>query len=108
MTFIDHIGPLYELKSDALKNLLNWLNSHAEFNTGKVLLPAGMRKECCDDLNISTNTLTNYLKRLKDHKLISGSDGIYLINPEIFWKGDTKTRAQLMQDETLRITFSIS
>lgn len=107
MTFIDHIGPLYQLKSDALKNLLNWLNSRAEFNTGKVLLPSGLRKECCEELNISSNTLTNYLKKLKDHRLISGADGIYLINPEIFWKGDTKSRAELMSKEEIKITFEI-
>ena len=34
MTFIDYIAPLYNLKSDAAKNVLNWMCCDAEYNTG--------------------------------------------------------------------------
>lgn len=106
MVFFEHIAPVYDL-SRSYQNLLTWLCSNAEFNTGKVLLPTGVRKQCCDDLGISNNTLSNYLKKLKDKKLIEGEGGEFIINPSIFWKGDTKSRAELMQDEQIKITFEI-
>ena len=107
MTFIDYIAPLYELKSNSLKNLLTYLCEHAEFNTGKVSLTTAARKVACDYLGISNNTLTNYLKKLKDSNLISGKDGEFIINPQIFWKGDTKSRAQILENEEIKITFNI-
>lgn len=107
MTFIDYISPLYELRSNSLKNLLIYLCEHAEFNTGKVSLTTAARKVACSHLDISNNTLTNYLKKLKDLKLISGQDGEFIINPQIFWKGDTKSRAQLLENEEIKITFNI-
>lgn len=107
MTFIDYVAPLYELKSNSLKTLLIYLCEHAEFNTGKVSLTTAARKIACTYLNISNNTLTNYLKKLKDSKLINGQDGEFIINPQIFWKGDTKSRAQLLESENIRITFNI-
>lgn len=107
MTFIDYIAPLYELKSNSLKNLLTYLCEHAEFNTGKVSLTTAARKVACSYLNISNNTLTNYLKKLKDSNLIDGQDGEFIINPQIFWKGDTKSRAQLLEKEEIKITFNL-
>lgn len=107
MTFIDYIAPLYELKSNSLKSLLTYLCEHAEFNTGKVSLTTAARKVACEHLGISNNTLTNYLKKLKDLNLIDGKDGEFIINPQIFWKGDTKMRAQLLQNEEIKITFNI-
>ena len=107
MTFIDYIAPLYELKSNSLKNLLTYLCEHEEFNTGKVSLTTAARKVACDYLGISNNTLTNYLKKLKDSNLISGKDGEFIINPQIFWKGDTKSRAQILENEEIKITFNI-
>ena len=107
MTFIDYIAPLYELKSNSLKNLLTYSCEHAEFNTGKVSLTTAARKVACDYLGISNNTLTNYLKKLKDSNLISGKDGEFIINPQIFWKGDTKSRAQILENEEIKITFNI-
>lgn len=107
MTFIDYIAPLYELKSNSLKSLLTYLCEHAEFNTGKVSLTTAARKVACSYLNISNNTLTNYLKKLKDCNLINGQDGEFIINPQIFWKGDTKSRAQLLEKEEIKITFNI-
>ena len=99
MTFIDYIGPIYGLKPEAIKGFLAWLCSRAEFNTGNVTLNANIRKTICKELNITNNTITNYLKKLKDAKIISGEKGSYIINPKIFWKGELGVRSQ---EETIR------
>lgn len=57
---------------------------HAEFNTGRVSLTTADRKEITKTLDLSNNSITNYLKKLKDLKLISGENGSYTINPQIF------------------------
>jgi hypothetical protein len=46
------------------------------------------------------------LRLLKKLGLISGEKGKFQINPQIFWKGDTKTRRE--KNEELKITFSFS
>jgi hypothetical protein len=45
------------------------------------------------------------LRQLLDLNVISGEKGKYKINPEIFWKGDYKTREQLLKANcTITIT----
>ena len=108
MTFIDYISPLFGLKPEGAKNLLIWMCQHAEFNTGKVSLTTADRKEIHTTLGLATNSISNYLKTLKTLKLISGENGSYLINPQIFWKGDLTARKDLLKNTELRITFDLS
>lgn len=107
MTFIDYVAPLYNLKSDSAKSILTYMCEIAEYNTGKVALTTGVRQELCYTLGISSNTLTNNLKKLKDLNLIDGEKGDFTINPQIFWKGDTTTRDQILSKEEIKITFQI-
>lgn len=107
MTFINYVAPIFKLKSDVAKNLLVWLCNHAEYNTGKVELTTKKRVVVCSDLEISSNTLTNNLKKLKDLKLIEGEKGDFIINPQIFWKGDTATRDKLLRDNDIKVMFKI-
>lgn len=107
MTFIEYMSPLYNIKSDTAKSILNYLCMLAEFNEGKVYLTTNKRKTLCSDLDISTTSLTNNLKLLKKANLISGSNGDFIINPQIFWKGSVDTRRQLLQDAKIKITFNI-
>ena len=105
MTFIDYMSPIFGIKPEAAKSLLAWMCSHAEYNTGKVSLSAADRKQICTDLKISNNSITNYLRSLKDLKLIDGERGTFTINPSVFWKGELAARRKLLED--IRITFSI-
>ena len=107
MTFIDYIAPLYNLKSDVAKNVLNWMCCHAEYNTGKVQLTTNQRDLACEELGMKSNSLSNHLKKLKDLKLIDGDRGDFIINPQIFWKGDTVTRNKLLADNEIKIMFKI-
>ena len=107
MTFIDYVAPLFNLKSDVAKNVLNWMCCHAEYNTGKVQLTTNQRDLACEELGMKSNSLSNHLKKLKDLKLIDGDRGDFIINPQIFWKGDTVTRNKLLADNEIKIMFKI-
>ena len=107
MTFIDYIAPLFNLKSDAAKNVLNWMCCHAEYNTGKVQLTTNQRDLACEELGMKSNSLSNHLKKLKDLSLISGEKGDFIINPQIFWKGDTITRDKMLKDNEIKIIFKL-
>jgi hypothetical protein len=110
MTFIDFISPFIDnLRTcDNARRILTWLCMNAEFNTGKVFLTTGNRAILCKDLNISSNTLTNNLRKLKDANLISGDKGDFVINPQIFWKGDLSVRKKLLEDSEIQIKFEIT
>lgn len=107
MVFIDFIAPFFELKSAKAKDLLVWLCNHAEFNTGKVLLPTEVRNQISKELNVSPGSITNNLKALKDLNLIKGEKGVFEINPKIFWKGDDKARKKFMEEKEIKIKFNI-
>lgn len=108
MTFIDYIAPLYKIKSENARKILAWMCSHAEYNTGVVSLTTADREQMASEIDICSNTITNNLSTLKKLGLISGEKGKFQINPQIFWKGDTKTRRELLKNEELKITFSFS
>lgn len=107
MTFIKYIAPIYQLKSDTAKSVLNYMCSHAEFDTGKVKLTAGSRLEICKYIGISATSLTNNLNLLKKLNLISGSKGDFIINPQIFWRGSMDTRDQILKNADIKVTFNI-
>lgn len=107
ITYIDFIAPFFKLKSAKAKDLLIWMCNNAEFNTGRVLLPAEVRIHISEELDMSPGSITNNLKALKDLNLISGEKGVFTINPQIFWKGDEKARKAFMCEQEIKIKFSI-
>lgn len=107
MTFVNFLSPIYDLKPERAKDLLIWMLQHAEFNTGIVNLPTATRKVIVEELQMSNNSITNYLKVLKDKKLISGENGVFTINPQIFWKGELAARKQLLKNKNIQIVFGI-
>ena len=107
ITYIDFIAPFFQLKSAKAKDLLIWMCNNAEFNSGRVLMPAEIRAQITKELDMSANGITNNLKALKDLNLISGEKGVFTINPQIFWKGDEKARKAFMNEQEIKIKFSI-
>lgn len=106
MTFIDYISPFFKLPPNAIKVLI-WMCKNAEFNTGKVILAPKTREKLAQEAGISPTTITANLATLKKAKLISGERGEFIINPQIFWKGELKARREILKDANLKITFSI-
>lgn len=106
-TYLDYVAPLYDLRSEVAHRILVWMCVHAEYNTGKVLLPTAVRDEMQAELQICNNSLTNNLKRLKDLKIITGDRGVFYINPAIFWKGDATSRTQAIDGKSIEVSFRI-
>lgn len=107
MTFIGYMSPLFNLHSDVARSVLDWMCMRAEYNSGVVDLSASKRQKMCQDLSITSNQVTNNLRKLKELGLITGEKGEFTINPEIFWKGDTKTRQQVLEGKSLKVSFEI-
>lgn len=107
ITYIDFIAPFFKLKSAKAKDLLIWMCNNAEFNSGRVLMPTEIRDQISKELDMSANGITNNLKSLKDLNLISGERGVFTINPQVFWKGDEKARKAFMNEQEIKIKFSI-
>jgi len=108
MTFFEFMAPVYKLKGENVRNILAWLCENAEFNTGKVYLPAPRVDELSQFLHVPKQSIYNGLNELKKSNLISGARGCYQINPEIFWKGDFQSRKQCIENNRkLSIIFKI-
>jgi hypothetical protein len=88
---------LYNLTSlSAVKILWKFLEL-AQYNTGVVLVPSNIKKPLISELNISESIYNKSLVILKTADIISGDRGQYIINPKIHWRGDYKTREQLLK-----------
>lgn len=100
MTFIDCMSGFFKISSITDIKLLAKMCTLAEFNTGKVLIPTSLRKEIEKEFDISAQTLTNSISRLRQLRLIRGEKGSFQINEQVFWKGDMKTRAELIKEHS--------
>lgn len=108
MVFLDYMTPLLKIKSHITRHVLDKLCQLAEFNSGKVSLSTGNRKEICDQLEINSQQFSKALKQLKELNLIDGESGMFTINPYIFWKGDQSIRRQeLLNNKAFQITYEI-
>jgi DNA repair photolyase len=102
------MAPLLKIKSHITRHVLDKLCQLAEFNSGKVSLSTGNRKEICDQLEINSQQFSKALKQLKELNLIDGESGMFTINPYIFWKGDQSIRRQeLLNNKAFQITYEI-
>ncbi len=86
MMFIEYIAPLYKVKSDNAKKILNWLCCYAEYNSGKVSLTTKSRQQMSEEIVIYSNTITNNLAILKKAKLISEKREIFKLIPKFSGK----------------------
>lgn len=107
MTFIDYAAPLFQIKSETAKSVLTWMCCHLPYNDNKIPLTTKMREQLCKDLNITPNTLTNSLKKLKDLNVINGSKGDFEINPAIHWRGTTDERDKKLKVKEIQVMFNI-
>lgn len=103
MTFIENLSSLYNISCITDVKVLSKMCSMAEYNTYRMLMPKAVRKEIMDELDINTQTMSNSLSRLKAINMISGEDGMYEINPTVFWKGSTKERDRLLKTKGIEI-----
>lgn len=109
MTFLNYVKWLYGIKGVAPMKVLIHMMNIAEFNTGKVVLAAGEKLNMRETLGISEVSLYGAINHLVEQGLIKRTQvvnpdtgeihekkGEFLINPELFWKGDLSKRGELI------------
>lgn len=105
-TYIKGLSSFYKLTSAIDLKLIVKFCEIAEFNTGIVKLIPADRKDICEELGITTPSLSRSMKSLKDKGLIKETGGRIVINPVIYWKGDKKERAKLLKEGRMSVTIN--
>ena len=107
MCFFEKMGSFYEIKHLSDVKLIACMCELAEFNSGIVHMTKRTRTIIGEKTGISIGNISRNLKRLITIKLIEEHEGDYTINAEVFWKGDTKMRAQILNDDGLNINITL-
>lgn len=107
MTFIEQVSSFLGLSGGNDIKLLTILCTRAEWNTGVVRLTKIDREEIVNEIGIHPSNLSKSLKRLVELNLLDGSNGLYTINPMVFWKGRLEERNKLLKsDEGVKWTLN--
>ena len=106
LTYIDNLSGYFCLTSNTDKSVLAYLCTKAEYDTGRVSLDPEERKKACKEICICIQQFSNSISKLKKLHLLTGRNGFYMINPAIFWKGNSKTRSSLLLDNKLAVEFN--
>ncbi len=77
---------------------------HSTFNTNVGILTSETRQEIIKLSNITTQNLSNSLKRILNTGLIYREDKKYTINPFFIWKGYPENRRKYIEDNIELIT----
>lgn len=105
--FINYVQWMYNIKGVIPIKVLHALMEETYVNTGKVSISMGKRAEIIERLGISRAGFYNAINQLVDVKVLSRvyytnrngekveSQGDFLINPEMLWKGDKEKRKEL-------------
>lgn len=103
LTYVNSISWIYGLKSVTTIKILYKLLEKSNYNTNKVDISAKLRKTICEQLDITQVSFSKSLKQLLDLKILKDCEDAYEIDPAFFWKGDHKTRDQLMKS-SIKVT----
>lgn len=108
MTFLKYVGWIYGLSGVSQIKILNKLMEKAQFNTGIVSLTTGEKWEIIDELGISEVGYYKSMKQMIDSDILRKAyrvdkktgeqiekKGEYIINPDMFWKGELNKRKEL-------------
>ena len=107
--FFQYMQNKLKIKSAKTLLLLDEVCKSAEYGTGKVMLPVGEKKRICSVIGLDYRNISKHLRILESLNLIKKeSEGVYLINPQIFWKGSMIDREKLLGKEfKFNVEFSI-
>lgn len=103
LTFLSGLNAICDLSRPSDIKILTALCAMAEFNTGKVKLTSHDRKDLIKRMNISAQSFSNSINRLKEASLLTGERGDYEVNPQCFWKGTTDERQRLLKERSADI-----
>lgn len=106
LTYSKQIMALYDMPVFNATTKVFWkLLEFAEWNTGKVFMNVNRRNEIMEVCNIGKTSYYRALDDLVAAGLITKDKDVYTIDERMFWKGDRKTRNELMNAK-LKVTLN--
>lgn len=106
LTYSKQIMALYDMPVFNATTKVFWkLLEFAEWNTGKVFMNINRRNEIMEVCGIGKTSYYRALDDLVAAGLITKNKDVYTIDERMFWKGDRKTRNELM-NARLKITLN--
>ncbi len=91
------LGIICGIKQFAAVKVLCKFLEKVNFNDNTVEISKAGKQKICQELNISTPTYYNAINQLKELNLISGEGGMFIIDPELIWKGTLARRKELLK-----------
>lgn len=107
MCFFEKMGSFYGIKHLSDMKLIVCMCELAEFNTGVVHMTKKTREHIVFKTGISLSNISRNLKRLLATNLITEEKGDYTINPEVFWKGETKIRREVLNLDGIKFNITM-
>lgn len=106
LTYSRQIISLYDLPFFNVTTKVFWkLLEYAEFNTGKVFMNVNRRKEVMSVCSISKTSYYRAVKELVKAGIITKDADTYIINEDMFWKGDRRAREEVKKAK-LKLSFT--
>lgn len=106
-TYSKQILALYGMSVfNATTKVLWKLLEIAEWNTGKVFMNPERRKEIMQLCNISRPSFDRAIRELAEVGIIAKQGSTYMIDSQMFWKGDKASRDKLIKEARLKVSFS--
>lgn len=106
ITFIDFMAPLLNISQGKDRQVLDEICALAEVNTGWVRLVPEDRDRICIKLGMQRANLSRSVRNLLNVGVIEGSTTYFRIRPELFWKGTTEKRAELLKERGISVEVS--
>jgi hypothetical protein len=107
MVYLTMLQSFYQIKYVKDVMLLVKFAELADYNTGSIDLSTKLRVQICEELEIKPSNFSTSIKRMVNLGLLIGEKGSYTLNAGLFWKGDAKTRKQVMKDRGLEFTIKL-
>jgi hypothetical protein len=94
MMYATVLGALYKLNGSCIKVLM-YCSINSKYNTNVIVLNSYFCEEIGRTTGLSVSAVKNAIVTLKKEKfLFRVAQGTYKINPNYFWKGQSKDRAK--------------
>ena len=94
-TYCKVLGVMNKLTGAEIK-IINWIMGNIPFNTNRIVLTKGIKESMAKDMGLSESSIKCSIPNLVKNKMLikesSSRDGIYMINPDYYWKGNAQTR----------------
>lgn len=106
LTYSKQIMALYDMPVFNATTKVFWkLLEYAEWNTGKVYMNVNRRNEIMEVCCVSKTSYYRAVEDLVAAGLVTKDKDVYTIDEKMFWKGDRKTRNELMKAK-LKVTLN--